>query len=36
MSTRIVSYVARWVVLGFAIATFLAGVGLLISLPKLV
>ena len=36
MSTRIGSYVARWWVLGIAIATFLAGVGLLISLPKLV
>jgi hypothetical protein len=35
MSTRITSYVARWVVLGFAIATFLTGVGFLISLPKL-
>jgi hypothetical protein len=36
MSTRITSYVARWVILGLAIAAFLAGVGLLISLPKLV
>jgi hypothetical protein len=36
MSTRITSYAARWVILGFAIATFIAGVGLLISLPKLV
>lgn len=36
MSTRINSYVARWVILGLAIAAFLAGVGLLISLPKLV
>jgi hypothetical protein len=36
MSTRITSYAARWAILGFAIATFLAGAGLLISLPKLV
>jgi hypothetical protein len=36
MSTRITSYAVRWVLLGLAIATFLAGTGLLISLPKLV
>jgi hypothetical protein len=36
MSTRITSYAARWVILGLAIATFLAGTGLLIALPKLV
>ena len=36
MSTRITSYAARWVILGFAIATFFAGAGLLIALPKLV
>ena len=36
MSTRITSYAGRWVMLGLAIATFLSGTGLLISLPKLV